>query len=48
MFTELKVSPFTPNKHLTPANTKNTFNTPSKTLQSIVKDVITPDISEKS
>jgi hypothetical protein len=48
MFTELKASPFNPNKHLTQANTKNTFHTPSKTLQSIVEDVITPDISEKS
>ena len=48
MFTELKASPFNPNKHQTPANTKNTFNTPSQTLQSIVEDVITPDISEKS
>ena len=48
MFTELKASPFNPNKHQTPANTKNTFNTPSQTLQSIVEDVITPDISKKS
>ena len=48
MFTELKASPLNPNKHLTPANTKNTFDTPSKTLQSIVEDVVTPNISEKS
>lgn len=49
MFTELKASPFNPNKHLTPGNTKNAYNTPqSKTLQCIAEDTITPDISEKS
>ena len=49
MFTELKTSPFNPNKHLTPGNIKNTYNTPSsKTLQCIVEDIITPDISEKA
>ena len=49
MFTELKTSPFNPNKHLTSGNTKNTYNTPpSKTLQHIVEDTITPEISEKS
>jgi hypothetical protein len=49
MFTELKASPFNPNKHLTPGNTMNTYNTPpSKTLQCIAEDTITPDISEKS
>ena len=45
VFTELEASPFNPNKHLTPGNTKNTYNTPScKTLQCIVEDIITPDI----
>ena len=49
MFTELKASPFNPNKHLTPGNTKNTYNTPpSKTLQYIVEDTVTPEIFEKS
>jgi hypothetical protein len=49
MFTELKASPFNPNKHLTPANTKNAYNTPSsKPLQCIVEDFITPDLPEKS
>ena len=33
VFTELKASPFNPNKHLTPGNAKNIYNTPSfKTL----------------
>ena len=49
VFTELKASPFNPNKHLTPGNAKNIYNTPSfKTLQCIVEDIITPDIFEKS
>ena len=49
MFSELKASPFNPNKHLLPGNTKIVYNTPStKNLQSIVEDIATPDISEQS
>ena len=49
MFTELKTSPFNPNKHLTPGYTKNTHNTPSSnTLQYIVEDTILPDTSDKT
>ena len=32
MFTELKTSPFNPNKHLTPGNIKNTYNTSASHL----------------
>ena len=42
MFAELKASPFNPNKHLNPGNTKTSYNTPQpKILQCIVEDIAT-------
>ena len=41
MFAELRASPFNPNKHLNPGNTKTTYNTPQpKILQCIVEDIV--------
>ena len=49
MFTELKASPFNPNKHLTQGIAKSTYNSPQpKNLQNIVEDIIIPTLSEES
>ena len=49
MFAELKASPYNPNKHLSPGNTKPSYNTPQpKVLQSIVEDIATPTSSNES
>ena len=42
MFAELKASPFNPNKHLYPGNTKSSYNSPQ---QNIVEDISIPDQS---
>ena len=48
MFAELKASPYNPNKHLSPGNTKPSYNTPQpKVLQSIVEDIATPTSSDE-
>ena len=49
MFAELKSSPFNPNKHLNPGNTKTSYKTPQpKILQCIVEDIATPASSDES
>ena len=49
MFAELKASPFNPNKHLHPGNTKSSYNTPQpKILQSIIEDISIPISSNES
>ena len=49
MFAELKASPYNPNKHLSPGNTKPSYNTPQpKVLQSIVENIPIPTSSDES